>query len=119
MPCMGAGKGRKAWRAPTGIPGLADFAVDTKDNSKARFNLKEAKSNVDFMIEKDPEFFNKSHKESWDHFSNSFLRTVEDMVETDATRLTYFTECDLPQCGLRLAGGSALCNHQACFAFIK
>eukprot|EP00965_Chrysotila_dentata_P150498 4971331-Pleurochrysis_carterae.AAC.1 len=68
------------------MPGLADFALDTQDKSKARFNLEEAKENVDFMIVKEPGFFNKSHKESWDHFFKNFSQTIGDVVETDETR---------------------------------
>ena len=98
------------------MPGLADFAVDTLDTSKPRFNLDDAKANVHLMIKKEPEFFNNSHKESWDHFFENFPRTVEDVVETEEAR---FTESDLPQCGLRLADGSALYHHQVCSALIS
>eukprot|EP00965_Chrysotila_dentata_P115184 3807662-Pleurochrysis_carterae.AAC.1 len=91
------------------MPGLADFAVDTKDKSKPRFNLDEAKMNVDIMIAKQPGFFNKLHKESWDHLFKEFSQRIKDVVETDAPR---FTESDLPQCWFGLADCSALYNHQ-------
>eukprot|EP00965_Chrysotila_dentata_P241328 6204210-Pleurochrysis_carterae.AAC.1 len=92
------------------MPGLADFAVDTKDNSKARFNVKEAKANADFMIEKEPLLFNKSHKESCDHFSNKFPRTVEDVVETDETRSPNAT-CPNADIGLLIALHFTIIRH--------
>eukprot|EP00965_Chrysotila_dentata_P115183 3807661-Pleurochrysis_carterae.AAC.1 len=61
------------------------------------------------MIAKQPGFFNKLHKESWDHFFKKISQRIEDVVETDAPR---FTESDLPQCKFGLADCSALYNHQ-------
>ena len=94
---------------PEGYPELAEFARDTEDAEKPRFNIANGKAAVDGLIAALDDKFTPAQKASWTGFWSRYPSSANDIP---ADRLLPARSMTFPPCSTRRLSDLCMTDHQ-------